>query len=154
MSFSKSMRAGVALAVFACVTAATAGESKGRVPLPNVVIHKGEKCVEPTEDMRRNHMQYILHQRDDTVHQGIRTSKHSLKNCVNCHADPQTGSVLGKNGFCESCHTYAAVKMDCFGCHTHKAEKNVGLAVDPTQPLLHQLVNGVTLSSPSIGLTP
>jgi len=154
MSFSMSMRVAVALAAFACVTAVNAGESKGRVPLPNVVIHKGEQCVEPTEDMRRNHMKYILHQRDDTVHQGIRTSKHSLKNCVNCHADPQTGSVLGKNGFCESCHTYAAVKMDCFGCHTHKAEKNVGLAVDPTQPLLHQLVNGATLSAPSIGAAP
>jgi hypothetical protein len=79
------------------------------------------------------------------VHQGIRTSKHSLKNCVNCHADPQTGSVLGKNGFCESCHTYAAVTMDCFGCHTHKAEKQVGLAADPTKPLLHRLVNGADI---------
>ena len=145
MSSSKSMRVWVALMAVACVASATAGESKSRVPKPNVVIHKGEQCVEPTEDMRRNHMKYILHQRDDTMHQGIRTSKHSLKNCVNCHADPQTGSVLGKNGFCESCHTYAAVTMDCFGCHTHKAEKQVGLAADPTTPLLHRLVNGADI---------
>ena len=142
---STSMRVGVALVALACVASVSAGESKGRVPVPNVVIHKGEQCVEPTEDMRRNHMKYILHQRDDTMHQGIRTSKHSLKNCVNCHADPQTGSVLGKNGFCESCHTYAAVTMDCFGCHTHKAEKNVGLATDPSQPLLNRLVQGADL---------
>jgi len=49
---------------------------------------------------------------------GIRTSKHSLKNCINCHASPKTNSVLGKEGFCESCHTYAAVQMDCFECHS------------------------------------
>ena len=27
-------------------------------------------------------------------------------------------SVLGANGFCASCHAYAAVKLDCFECHT------------------------------------
>ena len=143
-----SLRPWLALIALAGVTSAVAGESKNRVPVPNVVIHKGEQCVEPTEDMRRNHMEYILHQRDDTVHQGIRTSRHSLKNCVNCHADPQTGSVLGKDGFCEACHTYAAVKMDCFGCHTHKAEKEVGLVTDPAQPLLDRLVRGTKLSAP------
>ena len=142
------MRLLLALAAVACVAAASAEEPKGRVPVPNVVIHKGEQCVEPTEDMRRNHMKYILHQRDDTVHQGIRTSKHSLKNCVNCHADPQTGSVLGKDGFCQACHTYAAVKMDCFGCHTHKAGKEVGLVTDPAQPLLDRLVHGTKLPAP------
>ena len=72
-----------------------------------------------------DHMEMILHQRDETMHQGIRTLKHSLKNCVNCHADPKTGSVLGQNGFCASCHTYAAVTMDCFSCHTRQGrEKN------------------------------
>lgn len=93
-----------------------------RVPQPNVNIVYGDKCVEPTEDMRRNHMKYILHQRDATMHQGIRGTKHSLKGCINCHADPETNSVLGEDGFCQACHTYAAVKMDCFGCHTHKRE--------------------------------
>ncbi len=102
-----------------------------RVPLPAIQIDKaqGEKCVEPTEVMRRNHMNFILHQRDETMHRGIRTVKHSLRNCVNCHADPKTGSVLGKDGFCETCHSYAAVSIDCFGCHTPKAEpKSAGTA--------------------------
>ncbi len=111
------------------LSAATAEEKKSpRVSLPTVNVNKdkAEQCVEPTEVMRRDHMQMILHQRDETMHQGIRTAKHSLKNCVNCHADPKTGSVLGHNGFCESCHTYAAVTMDCFGCHTDKAEKKTG----------------------------
>ncbi|GAB4507021.1 MAG: hypothetical protein Tsb0026_00740 [Sulfuricaulis sp.] len=91
---------------------------------PTVKTYRGEKCVEPTEDMRRNHMKYILHQRDKTMHQGIRTTQHSLKNCVDCHADPATNSVLGQDGFCSSCHQYASVKIDCFSCHTDKRDKN------------------------------
>lgn len=96
-------------------------DKESRVPLPEHKITKGEKCVEPTDVMRKQHMEFILHQRDETMHKGIRTNKHSLKKCVDCHADPETKSVLGKDGFCESCHSYAAVSMDCFSCHTDKA---------------------------------
>ena len=98
-----------------------AGKS-GRVPLPVHAIEKGDQCVEPVEVMRRDHMKFILHQRDQTMHDGIRTTKHSLKNCIDCHADTKTGSVLGKDGFCESCHSYAAVKIDCFECHSSSRE--------------------------------
>jgi hypothetical protein len=101
--------------------AAHEGAKPKRVPLPAMTIEQGEKCVEPTDVMRREHMQFILHQRDETMHRGIRTSKHSFKNCVNCHA-AKTGSVLGKDGFCASCHSYAAVSVDCFSCHTDKPE--------------------------------
>ena len=97
-----------------------ASGKSGRVPVPTVNVTQGEQCVEPTDDMRRNHMTYIMHQRDKTMHQGIRTTKHSLKNCVDCHADPKTNSVVGKDGFCSSCHQYAAVTIDCFSCHTDK----------------------------------
>lgn len=102
---------------------------------PTVKIHRGEKCVEPTDDMRRNHMKYILHQRDKTMHQGIRTTKHSLKNCVDCHADPATNSVLGQDGFCSSCHQYASVQIDCFSCHTDKRDKNAVAAVPATNAI-------------------
>ncbi len=94
-----------------------------RVPMPHMDVPQGVKCDEPAEVMRRDHMKFILHKRDDTMHNGIRTSKHSFKNCVNCHVNPKTGSVLGKEGFCASCHHYAAVKIDCFECHTDRAEK-------------------------------
>lgn len=98
----------------------------GRVSLPVHKIEKGEKCVEPTEVMRRDHMEFILHQRDETMHRGIRTTQHSLKNCVDCHADPKTNSVLGKDGFCETCHRYAAVSVDCFECHSSSPRKQAG----------------------------
>jgi uncharacterized Ntn-hydrolase superfamily protein len=101
---------------------------------PVVKIHRGEQCVEPTDDMRRNHMKHILHQRDKTMHQGIRTTKHSLKSCVDCHADPATTSVLGQDGFCSSCHEYASVKIDCFTCHTDKADKAALATLPPPKP--------------------
>jgi hypothetical protein len=101
---------------------------------PVVKIHRGEQCVEPTDDMRRNHMKYILHQRDKTMHQGIRTTKHSFKHCVDCHADPATNSVQGQDGFCSSCHEYASVKIDCFTCHTDKADKAALATLPPPKP--------------------
>ena len=108
------------------VAAVLAADTSGAKPAlgPTVKTYKGDKCVEPTEEMRRNHMKKILHQRDETMHRGIRTQKYSLKNCVDCHADPKTNSVLGKDGFCESCHVYASISIDCFTCHSAAPEKN------------------------------
>jgi hypothetical protein len=108
------------------VSAVLAAETSVAKPAfgPTVKTYKGDKCVEDTDYMRRNHMKVILHQRDETMHRGIRTQKHSLKNCVDCHADPKTNSVLGKDGFCESCHVYTSVSIDCFTCHTAAPEKN------------------------------
>ena len=132
-SHRRVLRLAAALATGVLIATAFAADTSGGKPTsigPTVKIHRGEKCVEPTEEMRRNHMKYILHQRDKTMYQGIRTTKHSLKNCVDCHADPQTNSVLGQDGFCSSCHVYASVKIDCFSCHTDKRDKNA-VAVAP-----------------------
>ncbi len=122
------LAAGMLLAVLAAAGYATAAEGPARVVLPTVKIEKGQACVEPTAEMRRDHMKMLLHQRDRTVHRGIRAARHSLKNCVDCHANPKTDSVLGKDGFCESCHAYAAVRMDCFGCHSPSPRKAVDSA--------------------------
>jgi hypothetical protein len=86
-------------------------------------------CVEPDEEMRRNHMNFILHQRDETVHEGIRTRQHSLEECVNCHAslDEEGDEYLPINSegqFCNSCHSYTAVNIDCFQCHATKPERS------------------------------
>jgi len=90
-------------------------------PKPYIPKGNAEKCVEPTADMRKNHMKYILHHRDETMHEGIRTSKHSLKACINCHVvKDDTGTPVNYKSdkhFCNSCHHYASVQIDCFDCH-------------------------------------
>jgi len=106
--------------------ASTGGQGTGRVPLPAMQAERGESCVAPTEEMRRNHMKYLFDQRDRTMHEGIRTTRFSLKNCVDCHASRKTGSVLGKDGFCASCHAYAAVSIDCFECHSPERQAKGG----------------------------
>jgi hypothetical protein len=85
------------------------------------VFAKGDKCVRDEDYMRRNHMNILKHQRDETMRKGIRGSQDSLKNCVECHVNPKTNSVASsKEDFCMGCHTYAAVKLDCFECHSSK----------------------------------
>ncbi|AHF04295.1 DsrJ protein [Marichromatium purpuratum 984] len=78
-------------------------------------------CVEPTELMRRQHMEFIKHQRDRTVHSGIRTSKYSLAGCVECHIGHdvrgQAVPINRADQFCGACHAYAAVDLNCFDCH-------------------------------------
>ena len=123
----------VALSAWGTVAAAPAtAPATGRTPLPVVEPAKaGTQCVEVPATMRRSHMDFLKHQRDDTVHKGIRGAKHSLKGCVDCHASRQTGSVAAAPGdFCVSCHSYTAVKIDCFECHTGKAQ---AAAKGPTQ---------------------
>ncbi len=101
---------------------------------PKLDIGKGgEHCVEDTQYMRLNHMRLIKHQRDETVRKGIRGSKYSLVGCVDCHASTRDNSVLGSNDhFCQGCHVYAAVKIDCFECHSSK--RKTPSAVASTEP--------------------
>ena len=92
-----------------------------RIPTPSISKGEGEQCVEPTDVMRRDHMNFLMRQRDATVHQGVRTTKHSLTGCVDCHVQQDAeGKAIPVNApgqFCESCHQYAAVSLDCFECH-------------------------------------
>jgi hypothetical protein len=92
------------------------------IPEAQQRFSEAQGCVEPTDDMRKNHMEYILHQRDATVHEGIRTKQHSLVECINCHVSdaPDAPRVSSEEHFCSSCHSYAAVRIDCFQCHADR----------------------------------
>ncbi len=85
---------------------------------------QGDKCVAPTDWMRRYHMTTLMHQRDETVHEGIRIPKFSLKGCIDCHqvkgADGKAVTVADPKHFCRTCHDYAAVRVDCFECHASR----------------------------------
>lgn len=71
--------------------------------------------------MRKNHMDALKHKRDETMYKGIRTKKHSINACINCHVpESYKGKVLrhtDQEHFCTTCHTYVAAKLDCFECH-------------------------------------
>lgn len=116
MNFCQRMLVGLAAALLLAPTLSVAG-----TPKPTIKIENPGQCIAPVSEMRRNHMKMLEHTRDRTLRQGIRGEKASLNECINCHASKSTGSVLGKDGFCESCHTYAAVKLDCWQCHQPKA---------------------------------
>ncbi len=119
------LRAAVCTALAAVTFAATAaGGDVSRVPGPVRAIpaEAGTACVEDTPTMRRSHMEFLKHHRDRTVREGVRTTQHSLANCVDCHASRETGRVTGsREAFCEGCHAFAAVKLDCFECHSDRA---------------------------------
>ena len=108
-------------AILFSVLIASAVYAADKPPTPALDVGKGGQCVEEPKLMRKIHMNLLKHQRDETVHKGIRGQKYSLAGCVECHASKQTNSVLGSNeAFCQGCHVYAAVKLDCFECHTSK----------------------------------
>ena len=98
-----------------------AGETRSTSGPQYSLPKDAKKCVRDTAFMRRNHMNLLKHQRDETMHKGIRTKTFSLKNCINCHVTKDdTGKAIKVSNpkhFCAACHKFAAVKLDCFECH-------------------------------------
>jgi hypothetical protein len=104
----------------------------GTLGRPAIVVERPGQCIAPAAEMRRNHMVMLRHQRDITVREGVRGAPASLKACVDCHASRENGSVIGSDrNFCQGCHRFAAVKLDCFECH--QARRSAPLAAAPTQ---------------------
>jgi predicted CXXCH cytochrome family protein len=127
------MRAGLLL-VLALALSTAAAQEGGRTPKPVVErAAQGSQCVADPAFMRRNHMDLLKHQRDDTVRAGERKGQYSLKACIQCHASQETQSVTAREtNFCVSCHGYAAVKIDCFECHASR----------PAAPLRQAVLKG------------
>jgi len=100
-------------------------------PFPTVHEPADEslKCIHPEEEMRRNHMNYILHERDETMYEGIRNEPASLAGCIDCHVEPnEKGEIAGietEEHFCNACHQYASVQIDCFQCHADRPQKYI-----------------------------
>ena len=96
------------------------------------------------KNMRINHMDELLHKRDETVINGIRTKKNSLKACINCHVpEEHNGKVLRHTDpehFCTTCHTYVAAQLDCFTCHVDHPNKSQTANIAP-QDSIHQNVS-------------
>ncbi len=128
--------AGLALA--GLVPVSYAGPPLPEIPEANARFSDTQGCVEPTEVMRKNHMEFILHKRDLTMREGVRSKQHSLQQCIECHVPPQeSGQVVrhsDEQHFCNSCHSYAAVSIDCFSCH-----RDTPMPKDASAPAFHPL---------------
>ena len=123
------------LALFVASFAAGSARAESNL-VPHPPKGRGEHCVADTDTMRRYHMTMMKHQRDDTVHEGVRGGKFSIGQCVGCHAvkgeDGQPVSYESPKHFCRSCHDYAAVSIDCFECHSSKpGAKSPSAAAEP-----------------------
>lgn len=103
------------------VLAGCSGEPEQLAVEGSAKASKLTQCVEPTRFMRRNHMELIKHQRDATVHQGIRATDYSLAGCIDCHVqydvDGEAVPVTAPGQFCSGCHESVAEHLDCFQCH-------------------------------------
>jgi len=117
-AFGPSHRAGRGALLALILLAAPA---LAETPIPHPPRGKGEHCVADTAFMRRNHMNMMFAHRTEAVHEGVRTEKFSLAGCVACHAvkgeDGKPVAYASEKHFCRSCHSYAAVSIDCFECH-------------------------------------
>jgi hypothetical protein len=130
-------------------TSALVGTAQAETPFPTIHEPSDEslKCIQPEDEMRRNHMNYILHERDETMHEGVRNEPGSLAACIDCHVEPnENGEIAGIDSdehFCSSCHTYASVQIDCFQCHADRPQKFIDRATstktDKSASLTQQL---------------
>jgi hypothetical protein len=137
------LAAGLPCVALAADAAEAVSIAAAKGPGPVIEPARGAQCVADPAFMRRNHMDLLKHQRNETVHLGVRDARASLKGCIECHASKATGSVAAaKTDFCISCHSYAAVKVDCFECHSSKRQ-TVGFApldhLQSTTPVLARL---------------
>jgi len=112
-------------------------DSPENVPPPKQKYSEETVCVEPVEIMRKDHFEFMLEHRDDTVIDGIRTKKHSLNECIDCHITANAQGEFARYSedthFCASCHQYAAVNIDCVQCHADRPEEAIRKAMNPNQ---------------------
>jgi hypothetical protein len=116
-----------------------ASASKLATAGPVVPKARSGPCVREPDFMRRNHMDLLKHQRDETMHKGTRAKSDSLKKCISCHAVEINHAELGKfasiqhpKHFCRVCHDYAAVRTDCFQCHASTPDEKKSAAANET----------------------
>lgn len=84
-----------------------------------------QQCVESVEYMRSNHMILLNEWRDDFVRKGVTIYTSSTgkkyeisleKSCLGCHSNTTQ--------FCDRCHSYLAVNLTCWSCHTEARNLN------------------------------
>ncbi len=114
------------LIVAPTVAFATDVAAGGWTPRPVFPKGQGDHCVEPTEVMRRLHGEIVRPPDGTPSSRGL--PHHDLAGCVACHAQRDKNGayipVNAKGQFCESCHRFSAVSINCFSCHASTPEES------------------------------
>ena len=99
--------------------------------------------------MRKNHMDELLHKRDETMIKGIRTKKYSLNACINCHVpEKHNGEVLRHTNpehFCSTCHGFVAAQLDCFQCHVDHPVNSDGSTAKAPNDAIHKVEKSLSV---------
>ncbi|MEE8398341.1 MAG: sulfate reduction electron transfer complex DsrMKJOP subunit DsrJ [Desulfobacterales bacterium] len=96
-------------------------------PVPEIKLSEKAKaagaCVRPVAYMKTQHMTLLDAWRDSVVRDGKRAYvngsgkefRMSLTDtCLGCHSE--------RAAFCDRCHNYVSVKLDCWNCHIDPKE--------------------------------
>jgi len=98
---------------------------------------QGERCIEPKNFMRAQHMRLLVRWRDEVVRENNRVYtardgrvwEKSLKTCVACHGHTDAqGKSTTAAAACSDCHSYVSVQPDCWNCHHDSAPAGVKMA--------------------------
>jgi hypothetical protein len=111
------------------------GCSRVEPPSPQLLAQaQGDQCVEETAFMRRAHMDLLMVERDQAKRLGQRNADHSFVGCINCHVAPTASKAEPSSHFCLACHSFNAVRMDCFECHLDRPAGTLShwMGHDPT----------------------
>jgi hypothetical protein len=94
------------------------GSAKGGKPVALAKAAGGDRCLQPREEMRKNHPALLAGWRERVVRLGDRV--HHAEDGLDARIS-LTGTCLGCHGkaseFCDRCHAQAAVSLSCWQCH-------------------------------------
>ena len=113
---------GFVIAVVVAAGPLWVASARGVKPVALARAAGGDPCLQPREEMRKNHPALLAQWRERVVRLGDRVhhSEHGLDVRISL-----TGTCLGCHGeaseFCDKCHAQAAVTLSCWRCHEASA---------------------------------
>ncbi|MEN8212838.1 MAG: Hdr-like menaquinol oxidoreductase cytochrome c subunit [Pseudomonadota bacterium] len=120
-AFEQSLLLVFAMALLAVAGLASADDKVNWRSGTSLAATEAKSCVREAPIMRRYHMELIKHARIDTVRKGVRGVDGSLSECIACHVNKDDkGAFIPVNQegqFCQECHHYVGVALDCYQCH-------------------------------------
>ena len=105
------------------------------LPAANFASLVSDHRTDDATVMIRNHPRFLFSHRTIVMRTGVGSRGDSLERCVTCHAVKDAAgepvAFSDATHFCRTCHTKAAVTIDCFECHQSKPTPEGQAMQDP-----------------------